>query len=93
MTGQKQTRKNTSSSCDKRSLDRRWSHPLIGFLGGVGFWISHVVVAIGIIAVVLLTWFDVQLDGPWPVIVPAAIMVFGYALLFAFAGWLVRSNR
>jgi len=75
MTGQKQTRKNTSSSCNKPSLERRWGHPLVAFLAGVGFWISHVVLAIGVIAVTLLTLFDVQMDGAWAVVAPAFTMV------------------
>ncbi len=93
MTGQKQTCKNTNSSCDKRSIERRWRHPLVSFLSGVGFWISHVVVVIGIIVVAVLTWFDVRIDGAWAIFAPAAAMVFGYAMLFAFAGWIACGSR
>ena len=88
-----QTGGNTLSSNEERPSDLRWCHPLAGFLGGIGFWTSHLAVAIGVIAVVLLTWFDVQTDGVWGIVVAPATMVFGVAALFAFAGWIARSSR
>ena len=63
------------------------------FLGGVGFWISHIVIALGVVVVTLLTLFGVQIHRAWAIVAPAALMVFGYAVLFAFGGWLVRSGR
>lgn len=93
MTDQKQTRKDTSSAFDQSSLERRWAHPLFRFLGGVGFWIAHVVVAIGVIVVTLLTLFGVQIHGRWAIAAAAALIVFGYAVLFAFAGWIARRSR
>ena len=93
MTDQKQTCKDMSSACDQLSLERRWCHPLGKFLGGAGFWIAHVVVATGVVVVTLLTLFSVQIRGAWAIVASAALMVFGYAILFAFGGWLARSGR
>ncbi len=88
-----QTGNTTLSSNEGRSSDLRWCHPLADFLGGTGLWISHVAVAIGVIGMVLLTWFDVQTDGVWGIVAAPATMVFGVAVLFAFAGWIARSSR
>ena len=93
MKDQKQTRKDMSSARDRSSLERRWGHPLCKFLGGVGFWIAHIVVAIGVVVATSLTLFGVQIHGAWAIVAPAALMVFGYAVLFAFGGWLARSGR
>ena len=91
-----QTRRYKRLSCEQRSSDLRWCHPLIGFhaiLAGVGFCISHLMVAIGVIAVVLLEWFDVQIYGAWQAVATTATMVFGVAVLFAFAGWIARIHH
>ena len=55
------TLKNKHPSRSGLLFDRRWGHPLLGFarfLAGVGFWISHVVIVVGVVSVLLLTWFE-----------------------------------
>ena len=75
------------------SFERRWGHPLLGFarfLGGAGFWISHVVIVSSVAGVLLLMWFDTTINKT---IGTLATMTFGVALLFAFAGWIARCSR
>jgi hypothetical protein len=48
---------------------------------------------IGVIAVLLLASFDVQIEGAWQIVAVPATLVFGVAVLFAFAGWIARSSR
>lgn len=93
MTDQKRAKEDLSRACDQSSLERRWGHPLCKFPGDVGFWIAHIAVAIGVVVVILLTLYGVQIHGAWAIVAPAALMVFGYAVLFAFDGWLARSGR
>ena len=75
------------------SDERRWGHPLLGFarfLVGTGFWISHGVIVVGVVAVLLLTWFDATINDT---VGALARMLFRVACLFAFAGWLARRDR
>lgn len=74
-------------------FERRWGHPLLEFarwLAGTGFWISHFVIATGLTALALLTWFDVTVHQTAATI---GTMTFGVALLFGFAGWIARCKR
>ena len=86
-------RSNIQSSRDKRSDDLQSCHPFAGFLAGTGFWISHLVVAVGAAAVLLLVLLDLQIDGVWKLVAAAATIVAGYAVLFAFAGCIARSSH
>ena len=78
---------------NQSALERRWGHPLFRFLSGIGFWIALTTVGIGVIVVTLLTVFGLEIDGTWTIMTPAALIVFGYAVLFAFAGWYARRGR
>ena len=74
-------------------FEYRWGHPLPGFarfLGGTGFWISHAVIVSSVAGVLLLRWIETTLNQT---IVTLATMMFGVALLFAFAGWIARRSR
>ena len=85
--------KNEPTSGSGRSSERRWGHPLLGFarfLAGAGFWISHAIIVVGMVAVLLLTWSGATLDD---ITATLATMLFGVALLFAFAGWIARCSR
>lgn len=51
------------------------------FFAGAGFGIFHVVIVVGVVGVLLLTWLGATINktaGTW------ATMAFGMALLFAF---------
>lgn len=85
--------KHRLSSSDDRPSDLRWCHPLVHILDGIVCWTSNQVVAIGVIAMVFLTWFEAQTDEIWRIVIAPAMMVFGVALLFAFAGWIARSSH
>ena len=93
MRNHKQPCTEPASPCDQSSLERHWGHPLSKFLAGMGFWIAHVVVAIGVVVVTWLTIFGVRIHGAWTIVAAAALIMFAYAVLFAFAGWLARSGR
>ena len=81
-----------TSQADLRS-ERRWGHPLLEFarwLAGTGFWICHFVIATTLIALVLLTLFDVTVHR---IAATLGTMIFGVVLLLGFVGWTARSKR
>ena len=74
-------------------MERLSGHPLRGFariLGGAGFWISHVIIVSGVAVVLRLMWSDTTINRT---IETLATMMFGVALLFAFAGWIAGRSH
>ena len=74
-------------------FEHHWGHPILDFarfLTGTGFWISHAVIVLSVAGVLLMMWFDTTINST---VGTLAILTFGVALLFAFAGWIARCSR